>query len=402
MRICLYTATAHPKLGGQEAVVDALARHLTLAGHRAVVLAPRPRLPLRPRDADLPYPVYRHPRFYSTRRFISLYARFIANLHAKERFDVVHCHDVYPTGYLAALCRARVPVPLVITSHGGDVKEGNVRISKPGMLARYVRAVEAADALISIGPFTSEGFARLHRGKAPIVHIPNGIDLAPLTAPAPRPPDLPATIAENRYVLYLGRLHHRKGVDVLLEAFAQLRGAFTVRREAERESDQPAGEPRDLSLVIAGSGDERSALEHRARELGVADRVQFVGRVEGSRKAWLLQNALCVAMPSRVWEAFPLVLMESYAAGKPVIGSRVPGIQDLIDDGRTGLLVPQESAAELARSIKILLNDPAIADRMGAAAKEVAQRYSWESVTRQHIELYERVCGERLATNQHE
>ena len=141
MRICLYTSTALPKLGGQEAVVDSLARHLTLMGHHAVVLAPHPRLPLRARDESLSYPVARHPRFYSTRRFVSFYRRWLLNLHRRERFDVIHCHDVYPTGYLAVLCKEELGVPIVITSHGGDVKEGNIRISKTGMRPRYVLAV---------------------------------------------------------------------------------------------------------------------------------------------------------------------------------------------------------------------------------------------------------------------
>ncbi|HZL38626.1 MAG TPA: glycosyltransferase family 4 protein [Tepidisphaeraceae bacterium] len=380
MRICLYTATAHPKLGGQEAVVDALASHLTLLGHRAVVLAPRPRLPMRPRDGELPYPVYRHPRFFSTKYFVPFYRRFLLGIYAKEQFDVLHCHDVYPTGYVAALCRDRLAVPMVITSHGGDVKEGNIRISKPGMLPRYVRAIEAADALISIGNFTTAGFTRLHPGKPRIVPIPNGIDLAPFAAPAPRPHALDADIQANSYILFLGRLHPRKGADVLLEAMARL----------------PIEE--SVNCVIAGSGDQRAELESQARALGIGTRVRFAGRVEGTAKIWLLQNAICVVMPSRVWEAFPMVLMESYAAGKAVIGSRIPGIEDLVEEGRTGLLVPQESPEALARAIRTLVTERRLAGEWGENARRIAQSYSWESIARQHMALYEQLHAERLMT----
>ena len=373
MRICLYTATALPKLGGQEAVIDSLARHFVRLGHEPVVLAPAPRRPLRPADGGFPYLVRRHPRFYSTRDFVSWYRLFLASAHARHRFDIIHCHDVYPTGYLAALCKPKLRVPLVITSHGGDVREGNVRLEKGRIPQRCVTALRAADALVSIGPFTEEGFRRMHPQVGRIVTIPNGIDLAPYQIAAARPAWLDSAISEDQYLLFLGRLIKRKGVDVLLKAMARVPGDGAVQ------------------LVIAGSGDEQHALERQTRDLGLADRVRFVGRVDGTEKTYLLQHAIATVMPTRGWEAFPLVLMETYAAGRPVIGSRVPGIGDLVQHGRTGLLVPQEDVDELAAVLRHVLSDPAGAEVMGRAAREVAQHYSWDSVARRHIELYEQL-----------
>lgn len=367
MRICLYTATALPKLGGQEAVVDALARHFTQLGHRAVVLVQNPRAPLRPNDSQLPYPVVRHPRFISTRRFVGFYKRWLLKLHARERFDVIHCHDVYPTGYLAALCKREMGIPVVITSHGGDVKEGNVRIVKPGMRPRFIRAVESADALISIGNFTEEGYRKLSDRLPQIVSIPNGIDLTPYESPAVRP-DRFAHIDAGSYILFLGRLAKRKGVDVLIDAMAESPGA---------------------RCIIAGAGDERSALEAQINRLNLRDRVELVGRVDGADKIWLLQNARCVAMPSRVWEAFPLVLIEAFAAGKPVVGSDVPGIADLIENGKTGRLVSQESAADLASALRDFVDNRALAEQMGGQGRRFAERYTWENIAQQHLLLYQ-------------
>ena len=375
MRICLYTATALPKVGGQEIVVDSLARHLTMLGHEAVVLAPRPRRPLRPDDRSLPYQVVRHPRFVSTRDFVSWYGTFLRRLHARQRFDVIHCHDVYPTGYLATLGKPKLRVPLVVTSHGGDVRENNPRLEKRGIPQRILAALKGADTLVSIAPFTERNFRRLLPDARRVVTIPNGIDLRCYETAVTRPASLDTSIRERRYVLFLGRLAHRKGLDVLLKALAQA--------------------PGEGMLVIAGTGDERADLEAMAVALNLTDRVRFVGRVEGEIKTWLLQNTIATVMPSRVWEAFPLVVLETFAAGRPIVGSRVPGICDLVEEGRTGMLVPEEDPAALATALPAVFQDPRRADQMGAAARKFAQQYSWESVTARHVELYAELC--RLA-----
>jgi glycosyltransferase involved in cell wall biosynthesis len=373
MRICLYTGTALPKLGGQEAVVDALARQFLKLGHEPLVMAPRPRLPLRPDDRSLPYPVLRHPRFYSTKFLVSLYRGWLARAHRRHRFEVLHCHDVYPTGYLAALTEQHLGIPIIITSHGGDVREGNVRLSKPGMRPRFVRAIAAANALVSISRFTKDGFLRLGADSARIHTIPNGVDLEPFRQPAARPGELDPAITPNAYALFLGRLAIRKGVDTLLHALANV---------------PPAG---NVQLVVAGSGDERPAIEQLISKLSLCDRVRLVGRVGGSAKTYLLQNARCVVMPSRSWEAFPLVVLEGFAAGRPVIGSRIPGLEDLIEPDVTGLLVPAESSEELAAALRRAFEQPDWAARAGQAAAQAAEAYDWSRVAERHIALYERL-----------
>lgn len=383
MRICLYTGTALPKLGGQEMVVDALARHLLELGHEPVVLAPRPRRPVVVEDHALPYPVERHPRFYSSRYFVGWYRHWLLKTHRRYGLDVLHCHSVYPCGYLAALCRARIGVPTVITSHGGDVRWGNARLAKPMVYARHVQALAAAEALVAISRFTAEGYARLCPVAADrIVRIPNGVDLAPYASLARRPEHLPAVIKPGRFVLFLGRLHRRKGVDVLLDAWQQL----------------PATLPHGTAqLVVAGDGEEQSSLAEQARQCGIANQVCFVGRVAGDAKTWLLQNALVLVMPSREWEAFPLVLLEAQAAGTPVVGTRIPGLEDLVVPGHTGWLVDAERPAALAATLAEALDRPDRTRALGDRARAAAQNYAWHAITRRHVQLYEHL----LAQNSH-
>jgi glycosyltransferase involved in cell wall biosynthesis len=369
VRICVYTETALPKLGGHEMAVDALARQYQRLGHDVVVLAPKPRR-LRTRDSDFPYPVVRHPRFISTRRLVSWYRYFLLREFRRRPFDVLHCQGIYPPGYLAALTRDRIGVPVVITSQGGDVNEQNVRLRKPELRRRHAVALARADALVSIGRFTLEGFRRLCPEARRVVTIPNGADLDPFRAPAHQPADLDPAIRPGAYALFLGRLKDRKGVDVLISALAMVPATGGVQ------------------VVIAGDGEERPALEAQAARLGLTDRMRFVGPVFGATKVYLLQNARFTVMPTRSWEGLPLVACESLAAGTPVLGTRVPGVDDVVVPGKTGWLVEPESAPDLARVMGELLADPARTAALRPSARAAAEGYSWETIARRHLDLY--------------
>jgi glycosyltransferase involved in cell wall biosynthesis len=369
MRICLYTETALPKMGGQELVVDALARNYQKLGHEACVLAPYPRR-LRTQDSSFPYPIYRHPRFFSTRFLVSWYRWWLLRLQRRLRFDVLHCHGVYPPGYLAALCREQLGVPALITSHGGDIREGNPRLQKPVVQKRYQRALQDADALVSISRFTEENFRRLHP-EGRILSIPNGVDPGLFAAPAARPENLDPGIGTKEYILFLGRLKNRKGVDVLLEAMSKV---------------QANGQ---IQLVIGGDGEERPALEALAGKLQLTNRIRFLNAVHGPVKTYLLQNALCTVVPSKDWEAFPLVVLESYAAGVPVLATRIPGLEDLVLPGKTGWLAPPESPERLGASLTRILADPASAHILRPAVLEHVRAYSWQAIAQRHVQLYE-------------
>ena len=172
-------------------------------------------------------------------------------------------------------------------------------------------------------------------------------------------------------MLFLGRLERRKGVDVLLEAMTLLEGRC------------------DLALVVAGQGPERPALEALAERLGLAERIHFVGQTAGREKTWLLQNGLCTIVPSRTWEAFGVVAIESFAAGRPVIASQLPGLADLVQPGCTGLLVAPESPRRLAEAIGQTALDPQRADDWGAAARRFVRPFDWRNIARRYLELFE-------------
>ncbi len=370
MRICLYTETALPKLGGQELVVDSLARQYLALGQEPTVLAPYPRK-LRAADHLLPYRVERHPRFYSTHLFVAWYRRYLLQLHQRVGFDVIHCHGIYPSMYLASLIKDQLGVPIVVTSHGGDVYEDNVKLKKSVIERRIVDGLRAADALVAISRFTRDGFARICPEAAPrIVDIPNGVNLAEFDAPVTLPPERIPAVPANKYAVFLGRLKYQKGVDVLLHALA--RAAMEC----------------DARLVVVGDGEERPYLELLCDQLGIVDRVQFLGRLAGAEKHYVLQQARFAVVPSRQWEAFGLVVLESYASGLPVIASDMPGLADLIQVEKTGLLVPPNDPETLATALTRLFSDDALAARMRQHAKAAAKPYDCRIVAQRHLALY--------------
>lgn len=160
------------------------------------------------------------------------------------------------------------------------------------------------------------------------------------------------------YLLVVGRLRIRKGVDVLLAAMPEL-----LRRHP------------GARLLIAGDGEHRATLERAAAALALGDAVSFLGRADAKRVRRLLRGAAVLVVPS-IYEGMPLVVLEAMEASVPVVASRVSGIPEVVEDGHTGWLVPPEEPASLAVALAAALDDPAAASRRGAAGRRLlAERY---------------------------
>jgi glycosyltransferase involved in cell wall biosynthesis len=160
------------------------------------------------------------------------------------------------------------------------------------------------------------------------------------------------------YLLFVGRLRIRKGVEVLLAALPALRERFPGVR-----------------LLVAGDGEHREALEGKTAALGLGTAVAFLGRAGAARVRGLLNGARALVVPS-TYEGMPLVVLEAMAAGVPVIASRVSGIPEVVVDGETGWLVPPEDPAALAAALAAVLADPAEAERRGEAGRRrAAERF---------------------------
>jgi glycosyltransferase involved in cell wall biosynthesis len=270
-----------------------------------------------------------------------------------------------PRPRLAALLQVsyveelRAVRPLVA---GGKRFEGKI-IGRPGgveLRFRWLKApfqillglitARAADLVLAPSAATAAELRRDYRVRhvAVIPNVTGGLEIAP------------AGEVEGAagYLLFVGRLRIRKGVEVLLAALRDLRRRIP-----------------GAVLRIAGDGEHRAALERAVTGLDLAAAVSFLGTRDAAQVRTLLRGAAALVVPS-IYEGMPLVVLEAMEAGVPVVASAVSGIPEVVVGGETGWLVPPEDPEALARALAEVLTDPAEARRRGEAGRRrIVERY---------------------------
>ena len=175
---------------------------------------------------------------------------------------------------------------------------------------------------------------------------------------------------------------------VITRNLEQIYGLDTALRALAIASEELPG----LQLHIAGSGPLLEPLQSLARELGVAQQVHFVGRLERDEVVALYRDAGAMLNPARV-DNMPNSVLEALACGLPVISTDVGGVPFIVEDGRTALLVPVDDPQAMARAILRLCADAPLRESLRSNGREEVRQYAWERAGAQWLELY-RQCGE--------
>jgi teichuronic acid biosynthesis glycosyltransferase TuaC len=280
-----------------------------------------------------------------------LYARLVGrirHLHSVRPIDLIHAHAALPCGHAAAFLSGRLNIPFVVTVHGLDVFN---MCSHTGIAAAWRRKASlevygAARTVICISRKVQE---ILNAGapaepRSTIVH--NGVDPNLF---APHPCDAGEVAPE---ILIVGTLLPSKGHELVLRALRKLKPALP-----------------QLRCRIVGEGPYRSQFEALARDLGIGQQVQFVGRRGRSEVAEAMRRCSVFVLPSRN-EALGCVYLEAMSCGKPVIGCRGQGIDEVIEHGRNGWLIPADGLEELVQGLSALLVSPELCMRIGTAARQ--------------------------------
>ena len=374
MRIAIVTDYYYPQLGGITEQVHGQATELTRRGHQVTVITPR--IAVTPRTVDgsnLPardfevvrvgtaWPAYGN----GAETLLSLDPRIplrLRRLLAPGRFDLVHIHNPFGVALPMLAVTAARDTPTVGTLH--SVVPDDYRLLRWArrplhrILGRLDARVAVSEAVIdSIGPrFPGLGLRT----------IPNGIDTGFFTPDAAPLPEL----TDRPNIVFVGRFDPRNGVRTMIRAFTLLHATHP-----------------DVRLVIVGDGPLRPMVE-RLVPTGLREHVLFAGRVNQLRPRYLA-SATVLCTPCSL-ASFGMVLLEGMSAGLPVVASRISGFKLVMRDGIDGLMVDRpDDERGFADALARVLDDPALAARMGSAGRARAmQVFGWPVVADRLEALY--------------
>lgn len=299
----------------------------------------------------------------------------------ERRFDVV-VEDLNKVPLFAPFWLDR---PLVLLVHHLFGTTAFLEASFPfaaatWLLERPLAAVYRGTPVQAVSESTAADLVRRGFPRDDIMVIPNGVDLDHFT------PDPAAPRFDEPTALYLGRLKRYKGIPIVLEAVARL-----------------ATEGTPIRLLIAGRGDAEPELRRRVTDLGIEDRVRFLGFVSEDEKRRLLRKAWVHVFTSPR-EGWGITNLEAAACGTPTVASDSPGLRDSVVDGQTGFLVPHGNSAAVAERIRRIIEDRELRERLGAGARSFALEHAWDRTARRTLEHLEQVLerGSRPRTEREE
>ena len=295
----------------------------------------------------------------------------------RMRPDVLHAHWLLPNGFIAAVASRRLGIPLVISVPGSDAQ-----VARQNPLFRSMArfALRQADLLTANSTDLRDAVASIGADLGKFDMIIYGVDPNELRPDMTGVADLRARLAipdDAVVALCVGRMVPKKGFDVLIRALAE-----------------PPLRERNLVAVMVGEGDDKAAWQALAQQLGVGERLRWVGNVPKTAIGVYYNLCDLLAMPSvsRPADGLNVCVLDAMSCGKPVVASTVAGNPLAVVDGVTGFLVKEQDPVALAAAMARLLDDPDLRQRMGAASRaRIEQELGWPHLARRYLGHFARI-----------
>jgi glycosyltransferase involved in cell wall biosynthesis len=385
LRICLVSDSFLPTIGGAELAVHHLANAMSVAGNEVVVFTSRKK---EKQEFVVDYMIKYYPRM--PRGYLQgyVFALFLVLIQRKYKFDLIHIHKA-EMGYYAIKSKGMLKVPIIITTHGGDIQvfpeiKYGIRLD-PVWNKRIEYAVRNADLLTAISTATKKQYSVIGACPERVVDIPNGVVLARFNDPYSDIRNLLGFPRHTRLLLSVGRFHPVKGYEYLIKSMVEIITYF-----------------KDVKCLIVGRGLE--ILKPIIRDLQVENHItlldqQFLNKAKHNDKLdWAripddilvsLYKSSDIYVSSSLIEGFSLTVVEAMAAGLPIIATNVPGNEDAVADGKNGLLVKAKSPKALSEAAIQLLKNDSLRTRMGKNSITMSKKYDWSIIAEKYIEAYD-------------
>ncbi len=375
--------TCYPTYGGSGVVATELGIELATAGHEVHFISYSQPFRLSGRDEGIFYhevPVSSYPLFEFPPYDLALASR-MAEVAEFCNLDLLHVHYAIPHSVSALLARQMLEargrrLPFVTTLHGTDITlVGLDRSYLP--ITRF--AIQQSDGVTSISQYLKDETVKHFDVTRPIEVIPNFVNCNVYT---PYRDEAVRREARKRYaqpgeaiLIHLSNFRPVKRVVDAVKLFARVNEQFPAR------------------LLLVGDGPDRSAAEWLAHDLGIHDRIQFLGKQE--RVNELLPLADLMLMPSEL-ESFGLSALEAMACKVPALATRVGGVPELVEDGVNGLLFDVGDVEAMAAGAVALLKDPDRLEVMRDAARKTARtRFCSSLIVPHYVRYYEQVLAQK-------
>ncbi len=297
-------------------------------------------------------------------------------------YDLIHSHYWF-SGRIGMALSEKWDVPHVATFHTHAKTKMRARVGEQESELRAnveKDVIESADGIVVSTEQEKDDLVRLYDGEASKIEvIAAGVDLdlfKPIDKAQARQR---LGLGDEKIILYVGRIEKLKGLDILLNTVAQLEDTT------------------DTKLLIVGGkledDDELNRLKSLTIELGIEEKVTFIGSVNQGLLPDFYSAADVFVLPS-YYESFGLVALEAMACGTPVVVSRVGGLKTFIRNGETGYLIPWRCPEPFAQRIDMLLENPALRESMGRAARAKALQMGWSGVANHMLDFYSCLIGQ--------
>ena len=319
-----------------------------------------------PENIKILTPTYYHlPLFHFRNRLGDNYFKAIERLIKKKniKFDLIHAHFTWPSGYAGAKLKEKYNIPLIITAHGYDIYDLPFRNELLRKKVEY--ALNSADCIITVSNSNLKYINKLNI-KTSVKIIPNGFR-SDLFYPIPKDrarKKLNLSI-NKKIILNVGNLVEVKGHEYLILAIKEI-----LKRR------------KDVMCIIVGSGELKKGLEKLVKKLNLQDHIKFVG-AKPHEEIPLWMNACDVFVLPSLKESFGIVQIEAMACGKPIVATHNGGSEEIIKE-KTGILVEPRNPKQLKEALNKALDK----EWNGQKIVEYSKRFSWEEIVKKILDIY--------------